>query len=85
MKVIPLGSKGVELVQTNIQEPEDKETLIKKYFCLYGMEERFGLNMIFKVTKDESNLPRKLIITYRLFHVIPMANIIELRWPQFKV
>ena len=71
--VLPLGQEGMALISDEtVQMPNYK-----------GKGYSYGLELTFKVTEDRASLPRKLVVIYRGFKIVPMVNIIEMSWPKY--
>ena len=66
------GERGIENITTVLSKTNEQVTKDDKM-----------VNLTFTVTETEPTLPTKAVVTYRIFGVIPMINVMELKWPKF--
>ena len=49
---------------------------------LFGKKE--GININLEILNKEAHLPNKIMVFYRVFGVLPLFNIIDLKWPTYR-
>lgn len=71
--VLPIEHLGMKYLSSHNKELMNEKSIGYKY----------GMSMKFEINRKNALLPKRVFIIYRAFKILPMINVIDLRWPSY--